>query len=824
MPAEERDGIRELNPEELCRKWQPEEFNSEVEPDTGFSNGVWLGISQDRLFKALDFGLSRDAPDHHIFVSGITGPTVLEALEKFVLDFENKNTGELSQLRDWCYVYNFDNPRNPVAIPLPAGRGKVLRFKMKKNLSRLQDAIPNALNSENVAQEHLRATSEFNDWFSAAQESTRKRAAENQEAIVEFGDSGFDVNIIPWRYKSLNEEEREELGRTLASKEKQRDRNTISKYMPEIIAIRNEFLKRDAKLREELNRINQSAIKEAIQGVFRSLRGKLSENSRSTALTRYIDSVEKFATENYPIFLQGKNKTVPRVAKQEPDIFIPWEVNVFVDNSNAKGPPVVIELDPTFENLVGRIEKVVMAGGMVSTDHTRIAAGSLAQANGGYLLLNIRDVLVRPGAYEALKNAVKNKTLEISELMSAMGYGSMSSLDPTPIPLNLKLVVTGIRGLWEYLSHADPEFSSIFKIKADVNPDVDRSPDEASAWARWMTKQYSEHGLLPLENDAMGRIIDYASRVAGSKKRIATNFGLLQDLMSESSYVAKKEGAERISAQHVRSAIADRKFRLSLYQERRLRSIQESHTLIDVEGGAVGQINGLVIFGGRTEDAWFGGPSRITAQVSMGKPGFINIQRESKMSGPYLDMADAIVNRYLMGTYAKKYPIALQISIAFEQSYGGVDGDSASLAQLYATLSAVAEVPIRQDVAITGSLNQRGAVQVIGGVNDKIEGFFDACLAKGGLSGTQGVIIPEGNVSDLMLREDVVEAVQNGRFHVWAVSHVSGGIKILLGMPAGERDNEGKFPEGTFNAIVDEKLQSYARNAKNFFKDEEAEK
>jgi len=821
VPAEERSGIRELSPDELCRVWQPEEFSSDIEPEVRFANGVWLGLDQARLFEALDFGLSADAPNHHIFVAGITGPAVLEALEKFILNFESKNKGELSQLRDWCYVYNFDDPRSPAAIPLPAGKAKVLKFKMKKNLSRLQEAILKALNNMEAVRARQRVQDAASEWLRQSLIKIQRTAAKDG-MDVSFEDNEFSV--LPLKIKDMSEEEANVAMDNFTSEEVARFKDLKDKWMGPVLALRNELEEKNAQLRTTISHINEAVVKDVVQNLFRSLRGKFSETSKSTPLIRYIDGLEKFVIENYPIFFRGNGHGGSEKDAQTQNNFLPWEVNVFVDNSNASGPPVVTELDPTFENLIGKIEKILMPGGMAVTDHTKIVAGSLAQANGGYLLLNIRDVLVRPGAYEALKNAVKNRTLEISELMSAMGYGSMSSLDPAPIPLNLKLVVTGMRGFWEYLYRADPEFARIFKIKAEVNPYVDRTPDEASAYARWMAKQYSAHGLLPLENEAMGRIIDYASRVAGSGKRIATNFEMLEDLMNEASYVARKNNAERVNAEHVRKAIADRKFRFSLGQEYRLRSIREGHKLIDVVGSEVGQINGLVIYGDRNGDVWFGGPSRITAQVSMGKPGFVNIMRQAKLSGPSLDRADMTVNSYLAGTYAKHYPIALQVSVSFEQAYGGVDGDSASLAQLYATLSAIAEVPIRQDVAITGSLNQRGAVQVIGGVNDKIEGFFDVCFSRGGLTGTQGVIIPQNNVSDLMLREDVVEAVRNGNFHVWAISHVNGGIRVLMGMDAGERGENEKFPGGTFNALVDQKLENYARNAKNFFKDEETEK
>jgi len=492
------------------------------------------------------------------------------------------------------------------------------------------------------------------------------------------------------------------------------------------------------------------------------------------------------------------------------DPFLPYRVNVFVDNSDTQGPPIIVETNPTYHNLIGVIEKKPIAGGYF-TDFTMIKAGSISRANGGYLVLYDRDVLSNAGVWEALQRVIKNRELRIEEPGAFFGFVPPQGLRPEPIPTDTKVIMIGDPHLYRTLASVDPDFRETFKVKADFNFEIDRTEENITALACFISDYCNREGLRHFDTDAVARVIEQGARNVEDQNKFSARFSEMVDLLIESNYWAEKEKAELVSGKHVERAVVEKTFRLNLIEKHLQELIAEGTVLVDVDGAVVGQVNGLAVY--QIGDFSFGKPSRITAKTFMGRGGIINIERESKMSGNSHDKGVLILGGYLGGKYAQESPLSLSSTVCFEQSYDGVDGDSASSTELYAILSSLSEIPIKQAIAVTGSVNQNGQVQAIGGVNQKIEGHYDVCRLKG-LNGAQGVMIPRANARNLMLRPDVVEAVKAGKFRVYAVATIDEGIEILTGVPAGKRDEAGKYSEGSVNERVEQKLRQFTEQQK----------
>ena len=489
------------------------------------------------------------------------------------------------------------------------------------------------------------------------------------------------------------------------------------------------------------------------------------------------------------------------------DPFLPYRVNVFVDNSDAQGPPIIVETNPTYHNLFGVIEKKPIVGGYV-TDFTLIKAGSISRANGGYLVLYDRDVLSNAGVWEALQRVIKNRELRIEELGAFFGFIPPQGLRPEPIPTDTKIIMIGDPSLYRTLASLDPDFRETFKVKADFNFEIDRTQENITAFACFISDYCNREGLRHFDTEGVARVIEQCARQVEDQNKLSTRFSDMVDLLVEADFWAGKDNANLVSGKHVEQAIIEKTFRLNLVEKRLQELIAEGTVLVDVDGAVVGQVNGLAVY--QMGDFSFGKPSRITAKTFMGRGGIINIERESKLSGKTHDKGVLILAGYLGGKYAQQSPLSLSCSVCFEQSYDGVDGDSASSTELYAILSSLSEIPIAQGIAVTGSVNQNGEVQAIGGVNQKIEGHYDVCRLKG-FNAKQGVMIPRANSRSLMLRPDVVEAVKAGKFHIYAVSTIDEGIEVLTGISAGERTSDGSYAEGSVNHRVQKKLQQFTK-------------
>jgi ATP-dependent Lon protease len=532
----------------------------------------------------------------------------------------------------------------------------------------------------------------------------------------------------------------------------------------------------------------------------------------------YLEAVLDDLTENIKIFMPDAQQTqgLPPGMAAVIDFFQPYRVNLLVDNAEQKHPPVIIESHPTYRNLFGTIERIVDRSGVWRTDFSKIQAGSFLKANGGYLVLNLIDLLTEPGVWPALKRALKTEKMEI-QTFDPFYWFTSTGLQPEPIPMEIKVVLMGDPYLYYLLRYYDEEVAKIFKVRADFDTSMDKSEAALAQLAGAIRGVVSREKLKDLEPSALAALLEHLVRVSGRQEKISISIPLMEDLLSEADSLAGRDGDKKIQGRHVEQALEDRIFRANLIEEKMQEMIDRGSLLIDVEGSVVGQVNGLAVIS--LGDYMFGRPSRITAVTSMGREGVINIEREADMAGAIHNKGVLILSGYLRRMYAQDKPLSVSASLAFEQSYSGVDGDSASSTELYALLSSLAEVPINQAIAVTGSVNQRGEVQAIGGVNQKIEGFFEVCRKKG-LTGKQGVMIPASNVQDLMLRKEVVAAVRAGKFHVWAVKTIDEGLEILTGLAAGEYDAKKKsYPAGSLNARVNDKLSALAKGLKEFGND-----
>jgi lon-related putative ATP-dependent protease len=534
-------------------------------------------------------------------------------------------------------------------------------------------------------------------------------------------------------------------------------------------------------------------------------------------VTEYLEAVQEdilLNLEDFKDHSPQQPSPIPgmRAPHQEPS-FERYAVNVLVDNKDTVGAPVVFEPNPTYSNLFGRIEHVMQMGGMATTNFTLVKPGALHRANGGYLIVDAREVLINPFSWDSLKRCIKNCEIKIEDVLEQYRFMSVASLKPEAVPLQLKIIMIGAPWIYYLLFHMEPDYRKLFKVKADFDSRVTRTPEIMKEYALFVATHCKNENLLPFDRSGVAALLEFSSRIVEDQAKLSSQFMEISDLIREASYWAEKEKSPIVTRQIVMRAIEEEIYRNNRIEERIQEMIEEGTIMVDTAGTEVGQINGLSVLS--LGDYMFGRPSRLTVRVYTGRGGMVNIEREVKLSGPIHDKGVLILTGYLGGKYAHDKPLSFSASICFEQSYEGVEGDSASSTELYGLLSALSGVPIRQGIAVTGSVNQLGKVQPIGGVNYKIEGFYAVCKAKG-LTGEQGVMIPETNVRHLMLKDEVVEAVKSGKFHIWSVSTIEQGIEILTGIPAGELDEEGGYPEGSINYLVDKRLHEFGESMKKF--------
>jgi lon-related putative ATP-dependent protease len=773
-------------------------FSSTAELELGSSL-----IGQGRALKAIEFGTAVDARDYNIFVMGPPASGKSTA----VRDYLKQKAAIAPAPAEWVYVNNFEDANAPRALRLPPGRAKALARAMIVTIEELRTTLPAAFESEDF-QSRKRAIDEGSraQQENAFEELNRK-ATEQNIAILRTP-MGFtmapmhDGKVVkPEVYNQLPEEMRQQVESRVVA---------LQKELAAILAAAPKAEKlRRARLSELAEEVSLASVAAAIDDV-------KAEFADLPEVIRYLDAAESDLVRNAGLFLSGSGDEA--ILKEPVEVlhdprFRRYMVNVLVSSAETQtGAPIYEETNPTFGNLIGRIEHIAQMGALV-TDFLLIKAGALHRANGGYLLLDARKVLMSPYAWEALKRALKTAKIRIETPMEALGLVSTQSLDAEAVPLSVKVILFGEPEHYYLLSQYDPDFSRLFKVQADFDDKIDRDPESEKSYARLVASVASQHKLKPVAASGVARIIDEGARLADHSGKLSIEIGRIADIVREADHWAGIAGRKEITADDIAAAVNERVERAGRIRDRTQEAIERGLVLVDTEGAKAGQINALSVhqFG----DFSFGRPSRITARVRMGQGRVTDIEREVKLGGPLHSKGVMILWGYLAGRFAQDVPLALAATLVFEQSYSGVDGDSASSAELYALLSALAEVPIDQGLAVTGSVNQWGEVQTIGAVNEKIEGFFDVCRQRG-LTGRQGVIIPEANIQNLMLRVDVVKAVADGQFSIYPVSTVDQGIEILTGVRAGERGATGEFEPSTINRRVEDKLKSFAERARRF--------
>ncbi|HEX9626534.1 MAG TPA: ATP-binding protein [Acidiferrobacterales bacterium] len=746
-------------------------------------------IGQRRALRAMDFGLHIPGHAYNIYVSGVPGT----GKRSIVMPLIRQAAEQQPTPDDWCYVNNFRDPDRPRALNLPAGQGRVFQREVAALVEALRRELPRAFQGKDYEERHQ----ELHDTLSKAHarlSAALEEAAKAERFVLRSTPVGF-VMVPLHRGKPIDAEEFHALDEATRDDITQREKRVDA-------AVRNfrqQLRAEQERFKREVDALNRRVALYTSEHLFESLRERYGATAK---LADFIDQVQHDVLEHVDGFLAAAEAGAED--REEP---APWltryAVNVVVDNDGLRGAPVVDEAHPTYNNLIGRVERKARLG-FLYTDFTQIKAGAMLRANGGYLLLNVLDMLRQPFAWDALKRVIKQRALVVEDAAEVFGLVATAALKPEPIPLMLRVVLIG-NPLFYYLLQAyDEEFAEIFKVKADFDVDQPVSDELAGQYARFVGALCRDEGLRHFERAAVATVIEHAARLAEHRDRLSLKFSELADLLRESSYWAGQDDARHVSAAHVARAIGEKRYRGNLIEERLRDLIAEGTLRVAVGGSAVGQVNGLSVLD--LGDVSFGRPVRITARVFLGQDGIVDIEREAKLGGNVHNKGVLILTGFLAGRYARQHTLSLSATLAFEQSYGTVEGDSASLAELVALLSALAQVPVRQDLAVTGSIDQHGALQAVGGVNEKIEGHFRVCRALG-LSGTQGVIIPGANVRHLMLDEEVVAAVAAGRFHVHAADDVDRALTLLTGCDAGARRADGSYPPGSVNAAVAGRLR-----------------
>jgi len=794
----------ELTAAQLRRTVDPQALGIQTTADLTPLAGL---IGQPRAAAALRFGLGLDGLGFHIYVAGPPGLGKMTAVQTFLQDTAARKESP----PDWCYVNNFDDPYQPKALQLPAGQGRQLQADLKQLIEHIRREIPKAFDSEEYGAKRDEITKTLNRQRAEIFERLGERATQNG-FVLQMTPMG--IAIVPvLGGRPLSEAEFQALPAS-AREDLQRRRETLE---DEIKAAMKQVRDLERATQEQLQALDRQVALHVIGGLIEDLTEKY---RTAPEVGNHLKAVQQDLLANLELFKPGAFVPPAPVPAGLP-LPLPWgqdlpfrkyQVNVLVDNSHQAGAPVVIELNPSYHNLFGRIEKETQFGTLY-TDFTLIKAGALHRANGGYLVLPAEDVLRHLFSWESLKLALRSRDIQIEDLGERLGFVAAKSLRPEPIPLDIKVVLVGQPLLYYLLHGYDEAFPELFKVKADFDTRMAWNEQNLRSFLAFLCTFCQQERLAHLDSGGAAKVVEHALRLAEDQDKLSTHFRVLGDLIREAHYWARQEGASLIGAAHVRRALDERVYRANLIQERVQEMIARGTLLVDTAGEALGQINGLSVIS--LGEYLFGKPSRITASVAPGREGIIDIEREVRLGGPLHSKGVLILSGYLAQRYAQDKPLTLAARLVFEQSYEGVEGDSASSAELYALLSALSGVPIKQGIAVTGSVNQHGEVQAIGGVNQKIEGFFDVCTVKR-LTGEQGVIIPHSNLPHLMLREDVVEAVSAGRFHLWAVTTIDEGLEILTGVPAGARAADGQFPEGSVNAQVERRLQEFAQCLKEF--------
>ncbi len=767
-------------------------------------------IGQKRGVEAFRFGMGMDKQGYNVFVTGMAGTGRMFTVQKLIKEI-SKN-GNIPD--DLCYVNDFENPEAPVLLRLNTGKGSAFKKSVNDLVEALKKKIPKLFES----QEYINLKKEIMQTY---EEKAKGFFKDLDQKVKEEGFTLVDVQVGQFKHpevmplvdgkpvhidqlEDMVEKERFSKNEYKSLKDKQvKLREQIDNIFLDLKDLQKEVQEKIEKVDHVMFMENASQLVEP-----------LNKQYKSKPIKKYLKDMLEDMSNNLQIFQPHAQSAIPGIMPLLPegDPFQPYQINLLVDNKDLKSPPIIVESYPTYRNIFGAIERAVDRSGMWRTDFSKIKAGSLIRANGGYLVINLLDAIVEPGVWPALKRALKSEKLEI-QTYDPFYLFTTSGLKPEPIELDVKVVVVSDQYLYHLLLAYDEDVKKIFKVRADFDTSMDRNEKNIQQFAQFIKMKTEEDKLRPFDKGAVASLVEQAVRVTGRQEKISTSFPDLTDLLREADFWAEKENNSIIQESHVDKAIEARINRSNMIEEHLQEMIDRGTLMIDVDGEELGQVNGLSIY--NLGDYMFGKPSRITATTSMGRAGIINIERESDMSGNTHNKGVLILSGYLRKKYAQDKPLTMSASIAFEQSYGGVDGDSASSTEIYALLSSLSGIPIKQYIAVTGSVNQNGEIQAIGGVNQKIEGFYDCCRTRK-LNNKQGVMIPEANIKDLMLRKDVVEAVKKRKFHIHAVKTIDEGIEILTGKKAGIRKVDGTYEKGTINYLVDQKLRELAEGLKKF--------
>jgi len=775
--------------EKLYKRCEPDFFNFETTAEISPLESI---IGQERAVRAVDFGLKVKRYGYNIFIAGHTGTGKISYARSVLAEMAEKEPVP----DDWCYLYNFKNPGEPVALNLPAGMGSVFSRDIHELLEELNEVIPKVFNTDEYERQKGTLIKQFQDVRSVLMEELNKVAQENGFVLKRTA-TGYLAPVPLREDKEMSEEEYNQLAQGEREELEKKSTDVQLKSMEIVRRVQNE----EKHLKEKYRELEHKTGLHAVGYLIAELKEKYSKFPK---VEQYLEQLQDDVLANLADFRGDEEE------KQSP---FPWlkretaatkyMVNLVIDNKDTKGAPVVVETNPTYYNLVGRVEYENKFG-MITTDFTMIKGGAFHRANGGYLILQAKDLLLNFQSWEAFKRILKTRELRIETIAEQYSILTMATLKPEPIPLNIKVIVIGNPLLYHLLYRYDEDFRKLFKVKADFDDVMPRSLENAAKMANFISTHCQRDGLRHFDRSGVACVVEYSSRLAEHQEKLTTAFNEIAEILCEADAWAEIEGMEIVSAAQVDKAIKEKVYRSDKYEKKLLEMVKEGQLLFDFSGEKIGQINGLAVLD--IGDYVFGKPSRITASTYLGRRGIVNIERESKMSGRIHDKGVLIISGYLGQKYAQGTPLTLSASLCFEQSYEGVDGDSASSTELYALLSGIAGVPLKQGLAVTGSVNQKGEIQPVGGITHKVEGFFAACKVAG-LNGEQGVIIPHQNLVNLMLNEEVLTAVQERMFHIYSVKTVEEGIEILTGMPAGERGEDGQFPETTFNGMVEKRLK-----------------
>jgi lon-related putative ATP-dependent protease len=791
----------------------PFETTSDIEPLEGI-------VGQDRALQALRFGVGMVDAGYNIFVTGEPRSGRTAAVQ----DVLQEGAKARKTPDDLCYVNNFKNPEEPILLRLKPGSGRELKKDIHDLIESLKTEIPRVFES----QDYINRKKEIMETY---EKQTRNFFVDLEKRVKEAGFALVNLQVGQYQRPELMPiidseptpmlklEEMVEKGR-FPREEFAEIRSKYDTLRQEIDQIFLEVRNLQKEVQDKGKQVDRLMFENMARALMESLFHKYGEER----LQGHFKGMLEDMSENLQMFLvqsQQQQQGIPGMpALPIGDPYESYKINLLVDNAEREGAPMIIESYPTYRNLFGSIERVVDRTGVWRTDFSRIRSGSFVRANGGFLVINLMDAIIEPGVWQSLKRALKSEKMEI-QTFDPLYFFTSTGLRPEPIDINTKVVLVTEPSLYHMLNAYDPDVSKIFKVRADFDYSMNNTDETVTRFSGFVRRKVEDDGLKPFDRTAVAALVEEAVRWSGRQEKISASFPRIADLLREANYWAGQSGKDVVTAEEVDKAVDERIYRANMIEEKIQEMIDRGTLMIDVDGEVVGQVNGLAVY--NAGDYMFGKPTRITAATSIGKEGIINIEKEAEMSGRIHNKGVLVLSGYLRRRFAQNKPLSMSASIAFEQSYSGVDGDSASSTEIYALLSSLADVPLKQYIAVTGSVNQKGEVQAIGGVNQKIEGFYHCCKATG-LTGKQGVMIPESNVKDLMLRKDVLGAVKDGEFHIYSVKTIDQGIEILSGMTAGKQQPDGTYPEGTINYLVNEKLEELARGLKEFGEEEREEK